>query len=98
LHNIKYNVIIKIGSNPLIKVGAMTVLFIAERLHDSAGSIHPIDRKVLSGTTREELIEDAYTGLKPGYYPSTIYVQGDRDPLWREHGGWTEKADEIIPS
>ena len=72
-------------------------IFVAERMHDSAGAMHPADWKELSGNTRQELVDDAYTGLKPGYYPASIYVKGSNDALWHEGSGWTKKADEVIP-
>lgn len=75
----------------------MTTTFIAVRVHDSAGGMLPTDYKELSGTTREELVSDAYVGLAPGYYPARIVAKGSSEALWTEHSGWTEAANQVVP-
>lgn len=69
--------------------------FIAVRPHGSVP--HPIDYRELTGRTRQEVLDAAFADLGPGYYVSAIHVEGDREPIWREHDGWTTKADQVLP-
>jgi hypothetical protein len=69
--------------------------FRALRLHDSAP--HPADRRDVSGTTRAEVLDDAFAELGPGYYVRDITHVESRQVVWTEGGRWSAAADTILP-